>query len=436
MAVAISFLVAAAAVPAGAGGLGVHVVLISPPSDAARPVVADLLGVSCVGASACLAVGTYQRPGEVTQPMVVANAGARWVSPRAIALPPSADPTGYAALSSLSCKTMTQCVAVGTFTPPGRGARSGSQLPMVAIAAGGRWLRAIAITLPSDAATGTAATGFLSSVTCIGAVDCVAVGTYLSRTGHERGFRLAVSVRPPMGAVSRAVALPFSPLVGALGAGSEDVSIYGVSCWAPSNCVAVGVASTDDGTRSIAVTEETRAATWLAPNAAPLPPTANPVAPDTWLSSVTCPAAGRCLAVGSTELQGATSTSGLVVTRSPTGWTWSAPVTAAAGASVLLDAVSCAHGGAACAATGDVVTHNGMSLTDSSTSVVVLGSLGGLAALYHVALPVPSGGTPDSEVLESVDCTHLGACTAVGSDALVGSHVIVYAHPASATFSI
>ena len=325
--------------------------LVSPPSDAARPVVAKLLGVSCVGTAGCWAVGEYQRPVERTVPMATELLDGRGVDPTAISLPLSADPSGYALLASVSCKTMRECVAVGTYTAPGSGSRPGSELPMVAISVGGRWQRAIAVVLPNDAAKGAAATGNLSAVTCTGTIECVAVGWFRNRGGRGRALRVAISVRAPFGAVSRGVELPFAALTSALRAGAEDASLSGVSCWAPSDCVAVGAVSVHGGSRSVAVTEETRDARWMPEVAAPLPPSANPATSNSALGAVSCPTPGRCVAIGSLQLEGSNSSSGLVATRVRAGWR-SASVLTAGGHYVQLESVGCVTGLSECAATG------------------------------------------------------------------------------------
>lgn len=417
-----------------AASLSVRSYLVSAPSDAARPVVAKLLGVSCVGTAGCWAVGEYQRPGEHTVPMVTELRGGRGVDPSAIALPPSADPTGYALLGSVSCKTMRQCVAVGTYTTPGSGSRPGNELPMVAIRVGGRWQRAIAVALPNDAASGASATGNLAAVTCTGTIDCVAVGSFKDRAGLGRALRVAISPRAPYGAVSRGVEFPFAPLTRVVGAGVEDASLSGVSCWAPNDCIAVGTVSVHGRNRSAGVTEEMRHARWTPEVAALLPPTANPAMANSGLGAVSCPTPGRCIAVGSLQLEGSNSSSGLVATRVRAGWR-SGSLLTAAGHSVQLESVGCVRGLSECAATGYVLSYDNVTMMASTTAVLTVGTDASLPALMDVKLPTPSGGAPDFRELLSIDCPRAASCTAVGAVTDIGGHVIAYSHPTVATIT-
>jgi hypothetical protein len=410
----------------------VHSDLVSPPSDSARPVVARLLGVSCVGTAGCWAVGAYQRHGEHTAPMVIELVDGRGVDPRVIALPPSADPSGYASLASVSCKTMGQCVAVGTYTSPASGSRSGSELPMVAISAAGRWQRAIAVVLPNDAASGAAATGDLAAVTCTATVDCVAVGSFMDRGGQGRAFRVAISPRAPHGAVSRGVELPFAPLTKVLGEGLEGMSLSDVSCWAPSDCIAVGAVSAHHGNRSVAVTEETHDARWMPEVEASLPPAASPVDSSSWLDAVSCPTPGSCIAVGTVQPNGSGSSSGLVATRVRSGWRAGTLLTGSSGHSVQLQSVACVTGHSECAATGYASSYNNLTLTESTTAVLSVGTVASLPDLLDVKLPRPSGGAPNVKELLSIDCPRVASCTAVGLVTDVGGHVIAYSHPAVA----
>ena len=405
--------------------------LVSPPSDAARPVVAKLFGVSCVGTAGCWAVGDYQRPVERTGPMATEVLDGRGVDPTAILLPPSADPSGSALLASVSCSTMRQCVAVGTYTTSGSGTRPGPELPMVAISVGGRWQRAHAVTLPGDAARGAAATGTLAAVTCRSTIDCVAVGSFRDRAGRGRAFRVAISPRPPSGAVSRGVELPFAPLTTVLHAGGEDATLSGVSCWAPSDCVAVGAVSVEGG-GSVAVTQETRDARWMPEVPAPLPPTANPATSTSALGAVSCPTPGRCVAIGSLQLGGSSASSGLVTTRVRAGWR-SASLLTAAGHSVQLQSVGCVTGSSRCAATGYVLSYDDVTMTASTTAVLTVGTVASLPALVDVRLPTPAGGAPNYRELVSIDCPRTISCVAVGAVSDVGGHVIAYSRPTVAT---
>jgi hypothetical protein len=410
--------------------LRTHSVLLAPPSGAAVPNVASLHAVACPLTGGCWGVGDFQLPGELTQPMVVLRSLGHWGKASSIQLPSSAYPEGYASLSAVSCATATTCVAVGIYTLPPTGIRTGNQLPMVAFEVQGRWDRARAIVLPRNAARGSARTGYAGAVTCDPRARCTLVGNYTTAAGRGRSFRAAAVVVGSDAELSPGEALPFSELQSSLGAGPEGVSLGGLACSGPSRCTAVGSASVRNGSTSVPVVETEVRGTWALPVAAPLPPTVAPRTATAFLSGLACPTPARCVAVGGVQTA-AGGARALVDVLAAGHWHWSTPPPVAQG----LEQVSCA-GDRYCVAVGVVVsTTPDMSFVSSESAVVATGSIAGLTAASVVRLPSGGPGSANRQVLQSVACVPSAKCTAVGSVEDVASHLIAYIHAVATTFS-
>jgi hypothetical protein len=407
-------------------------VLLAPPPGAAVPNVASLHAVSCPSTGGCWGVGDYQLTGELTQPMVVLRSSGRWAQARRLQLPGAAYPKGYASLSAISCATATTCVAVGTFTVPPTGSRTGNQLPMVAFEVQGRWARARAIELPGNAARGSARTGYAGAVSCDPRARCTLVGTYTTDAGRARSFRAAAVIAGSDAELSPGEALPFSPLQSSLGAGPEDVSLAGLFCSGPLRCTAVGSASVGDGSTAVAVHQSEVRGTWDPPVAAPLPPTVAPGTAMAWLSGLACPTSATCIAVGGIQTGGGNGpTSALVDVLVGGTWHWTTPPPRDGQG---LEQVSCASG-RYCVAVGEVPSMPPMSFVSSESAVVSTGSIAGLTATTGIPLPSGGPGTANRRNLESVTCVPSAMCTAVGSVADVAPHIIGFSHAVATTFS-
>jgi hypothetical protein len=171
--------------------------------------------------------------------MVTAGAAAASVAAAAVAAAPAGAATRPAVLAALACRSASRCVAVGVNTPAMPTRLLSDQWN------GRRWSRG-----PMPGPRG-AANVRESGVACPSATGCVAVG----------------------------VAFPPS---------ARDVTLYGVSCHA-ATCLAAG--ADNDGTSP--GTYLLNGTTWSL-RSAPAPRGAAYPA----LQSVSCPAAGQCLAVG------------------------------------------------------------------------------------------------------------------------------------------
>ena len=130
-----------------------------------------LYGVSCVSASACTTVGDYTSSAAVQEALVEAWNGSKWT------ITPSPSPTGAVAslLSSVSCKSVSACTAIGDYST----SSAGNELTLVQAWNGSKWT-----IQPSPNPTG-AQSSFLSGVSCVSVSACTAVGGDTSSAGID-----------------------------------------------------------------------------------------------------------------------------------------------------------------------------------------------------------------------------------------------------------
>lgn len=189
-------------------------------------------------------------------------------------------------------------------------------------------------------------------------------------------------------------------------AGHSGTVLKGASCPTGPTCVAVGQDMGNyAGANGTIVVSETTTGWRTAPAPLPSPP---PTHGADSLSSVSCPAAGTCTAVGGYQSTNK-ATSPLVETGTGSAWqpasTVAVPV--ANGTGAVLNGVSCTKAGT-CLAVG---TYSDSALTTHAMAVLSTGGQWGQGAkAVEVELPPGPGGSP---VLNAVSCAGTG-CLAVG----------------------
>jgi len=329
-------LAAAAAVAAVLAGVvtvstAIHGRGVSPQAPRVRGILTD---VSCPGPSRCVAVGQYHRPGP-SNALIERWDGSRWSIVKGPALPAHV----HRDLNGISCASAADCVAVGTTalssrqptTTPSRtrvlvehwngsawsivkspnlpvpfsdlaGVACGGRWGCIAVGASGnsfgsqvrtlveRWNGSKWVIIKSANPVG-AVYSFLSSVSCTGASNCVAVGEYF--LGGRRQDQNRVLIEHWNGSAWKVVASPEPP-------GSVASYLSGVSCIAPSTCVAVGTAryshrkgDSYGGKREYTLIEQWNGSKWAIVHSP------NPSGPPTdGLAGVACTGPSDCTAVG------------------------------------------------------------------------------------------------------------------------------------------
>jgi hypothetical protein len=218
-------------------------------------------------------------------PLHVKTLAERWNGTQWIIVK-SPNPVGaiYSSLSSISCTGDTECVAVGEYFPRGR--RQSQNHAFIE-----RWNGSAWTLMPSPTPRGSIGS-YLSAVSCTSRSDCVAVGT--ARYPHRKGVsyggpREHTLIERWDGSAWSIVHSPNPP-------GPSADGLAGVSCPSASDCIAVGVGGrltppgSADGARTLA--EHWNGSGWAIVNT--LSPSAN-----SDLSQAACPTASDCVAVGS-----------------------------------------------------------------------------------------------------------------------------------------
>jgi hypothetical protein len=320
------------------------------PADAPTTPWPDLSSISCGAPGDCTAVGSYQfgfaKPLVVTERDGSWSAGAEPQLPANAATTPDASmPTTGNPLSLVACPSSGNCTAVGTYT--NKDAVAG-EYPWVLEQKAGDWGSGAAAQLPADAndkgqseRSGTAPFFGFTGLSCPSAGNCTAVGGYWGHVDVEQGLILTER----NGTWSRGLKAPLPPHAVPNSEPNElNAPVASVSCSAPDDCAAVGwyVVKPNGTHHGLLLTE--RAGIWRA-SALALP--AGAKAPGgVFLTSVTCPSRGNCVAIG--YYAGHGRTHGLIVRER--GGKWGRGMNAAlprhaaqAGRShTFLDSVSCA----------------------------------------------------------------------------------------------
>jgi hypothetical protein len=139
-----------------------------------------LAAVSCPAPGSCVAVGAYDNRSGHSLPMEVSESHGRWGRARTLPLPANRGQSFDVAVLTLSCAAPGTCAAGGQYDT-----RSGNVAPMVISQSAGRW-HAAATGLPADATTFLDAG--ITSVSCPSIGQCLAVGTYSSRRDKISSF--------------------------------------------------------------------------------------------------------------------------------------------------------------------------------------------------------------------------------------------------------
>jgi hypothetical protein len=385
-----------AAAASGGGGWSEGEVLL--PVDAAAAAgggqIVTLPAVACPSSKACTAVGSYMYdPHLDARPLVVTESSGIWHAQGFEApMPPDATATdsglGSGVLSSVACVSAGNCTAVGAYDT------SSGTPPLLVTESAGKW-RAATPPAPPNGGSWPAIGGLtdqgLTSVSCAAAKDCAA--TFFGRLLAEAAGTWSIPLLPlPVG-----------------GDKSQLPTISSASCPSVGNCVAAGTYTDISGEPTPEGLIETQSGgSWTA-SRAPLPSDAvQPGSgPGASLKYVLCLSAGNCTAVGyyaSSTAPGGQG--GLLLTESNGVWSASgAPLPANVGTNsrLSLDSLACSSAGN-CAVVGTYEDDS------SNRHWLVLTEADGAWTAAEVPLPasLSLGG------LNSVTCPTADACLAVG----------------------
>jgi hypothetical protein len=325
-----------------------------------------LQSVSCPAAGSCMAVGAWA-PGRVTRPYAMQYSGAGWRS-RYVRNPFG----GGARFQQVSCRSTTQCAAVGY-----EGLKE-----ITATWSSSSWAE------PRVFTDVHAHSIQITGLTCVPGAHCIIVGVENREPGEEQGVAF---VSDGTSWVRRQFSTP-SP--------AQLSELLGISCPSPSNCYAAGDFSSLRPAWFDALLEHWNGRTWSELVAPQVPDDAS-------LVGIACPGVHDYMAVGSSlDDFRVAETDNLVEMLTPgsKAWTLVAPPRASGVSSASLTSVACpsnrwciAIGWAFLSGVGEVdiaYTWNGAHWT-------------------YTLLPSPWGAKRTD--LTSVACSAVAHCTAVGT---------------------
>jgi hypothetical protein len=232
-----------------------------------NPAVSNLAAVSCNAANSCTAVGDFISNG-VVQTLAEHWDGSNWT----VQQTPSPPGATRSFLLGVSCTSATACTAVGFFDNS-----AGNQLTLAERWDGSNW------TVQQTPNPAGSTTSQLNEVSCSSATACTAVGSATGQIWAEawNGTNWTIQSTPIPG-------------------GGSDPSLSGVSCTAPNACTAVGSFFT--GSRTVPLTDRWNGTSWTTQSVAVIPGSTA-----SGFSSVSCPALKVCNAVGFNTSKGVTS---------------------------------------------------------------------------------------------------------------------------------
>ena len=270
------------------------------------------------------------------------------------------------------------------------------------------WPGTSELTLPANAnTTAGGQNAALNAVVCPSVGHCAAVGDYSDTAGKTQ----ALLATQAAGGVWQASELTLPPNANP-GAGAQAVDLSSVACPSAGTCAAVGHYKDTTAHVQAMVATQSAGGTWQASELT-LPAGAN-AGQSADLNSVVCASAGNCVATG--HYLGATGERVMVATQSGGGVWQASDLTLPANAKttggqlISLGSVVCPSAGN-CVATGFYED-----TTSSDQALVATQSAGGAWQTSELTLPANATTTPGDQnaSLSSVACTSAGTCVATG----------------------
>jgi hypothetical protein len=256
----------------------------------------SLVGVRCISASNCWAVGSFTNPGnglfELNQ--ALHWNGRRW-SLVATPDPGSSSKGALDGLSAVRCTSAGNCWAVGIFVQPVGTGESEALLNQALHWNGRRWSQA---STPDPGGAGATASNGLNAVACTSSGNCWAIGSYGTFFATPQ-----TSLNQALRWNGRQWSQVFTPNPDGIAAGAGN-ELIDVTCTSPVSCWAVG----DYGriTRSLGV-RVNQALHWNGRHWS-LVPTPDPGGlgndDSSGLTAIRCPSPASCWAVGVVSTKG------------------------------------------------------------------------------------------------------------------------------------
>jgi hypothetical protein len=371
---------------------------------------AGLADISCPAAGDCTAIGRYTDSQRTDHGVLFSELHGRWSTGVRLQPPvneitppkPKSATVDLLGLAGVSCSSIGNCVAVGNYETNAEVWEA-----LIVVERQGHWSRAIEAPLPAGAPI-EGQNAVLLSVTCNHAGQCSAAGEYVDPSGHQQSLLVSSS-----GGSWTAAPTPAAP-----SDANSDPNIIpsSISCSTTGECAAVGT-YINPLQNSLGLLLNEADGQWGGGTGATLPSDAAPAGTvgdqTVVLSSVACPEAGACTAVG-WYFDNDENGQGLLVTQNADSWQPGVEVTLPGNAvnglekqSAGLDWISCASLGN-CLATG-VYTDIGY-----NSQGLLLSEVNGTWQ-SGIESPLPANAsTVQYAAADQSDCTGAGDCTVIG----------------------
>lgn len=373
----------------------------------------DPSSVSNIGCSTpgnCVAIGNYDGPDNTSPaPFVATEVNGTWGTKPLAGLPAEAvSSTAYHA--GVSCGQPDFCTVFGTYA-----GTDDLQLVFAVTETGGTWGTPDVL---DATALGSVQSFNDSLLSCPAAGECTLIGSYGTTSGTGGSFTADES-GGNWGSVQ-----PFS-LASLQPAGYSDVtgSLDELSCGAPGDCTASGLY---EGTpyqyntnpQPFTVTEAGH--TWGAPQPVPGLASLSPNGADSArgnvneITSISCPDAGDCAAVGTFYPQ--PDSAGSLFTLDEAGGTWGQAQAFTAWPSDVTAGGS--SGYVSCRSAGDCVIATTVAVAPGATEAVTASESG--SGSWGTATAIPGDG---DSTLSGITCVPAGDCTVYGTDHPGGTYL-------------
>jgi len=156
--------------------------------------------VSCTSVGNCVGVGSYTDSSGNDQAMEATETSGTFAQATEVTAPSNAGSDPSANFSGVSCTSVGNCVAVGTYDDGNPGGLSHG---MEATKTGGTFAQATEVTAPSNSESGLT-DAWLDAASCTSSTNCVVVGYYGASSGYIQAMAAISPPTPP----TTSVALP------------------------------------------------------------------------------------------------------------------------------------------------------------------------------------------------------------------------------------
>ncbi|MGC2175497.1 MAG: hypothetical protein WA614_08550 [Acidimicrobiales bacterium] len=361
-----------------------------------------LPSLSCVSVSECVAGGDYSTAAGEVKGLIVSETNGVWRAPTSLVPPVGADTDPDVTIFDVSCGAAGNCAAVGSYEDSAK-----NLVPFTANEVGGRWLRSRELALPKNALIDGQA-GELRDVVCLTANNCSAVGEYFDNyraNPRSQGF-VATEVRGhwSVGAeVTMAQRTNFNPFV----------TFSQLACSSLGNCVGVGsFIDVHDVTQGLVVSQVQ--GVWHKGEEVPLPANASAFAGAS-LSEVTCVSNSSCSALG-TFISNTGGIEAMTTASASGSWSRATEIAMPAGASADPNAFLFGFNGIACASAGNCSLGGQYRDSAGAYQGFLANEVNGIWS-QAVEMAIPNGGVSGGKNggVVAVACPGVGECQASGS---------------------